>query len=128
MTSERRLAANRANAKRSTGPRTVQGRYTSSRNALRHGLASAAPSQLLTDIDDLTRALIEQGAGEGQIDCARQAARFHIELSRVRAARMALLASFDSQVCDLDGMRGVMALDRYERVARSRLRRAATGL
>ena len=35
--SERKLAANRQNAKRSTGPRTVQGKARSRFNALKHG-------------------------------------------------------------------------------------------
>lgn len=38
--SERRLQANRANAKKSTGPRTARGKCWSRRNALRHGLTS----------------------------------------------------------------------------------------
>ena len=37
--SEARLAANRLNALRSTGPRTAEGKTTSRRNALKHGLA-----------------------------------------------------------------------------------------
>jgi hypothetical protein len=36
--SEKRLAANRANAKKSTGPRTIGGKRNSSRNALKHGI------------------------------------------------------------------------------------------
>jgi hypothetical protein len=36
--SERKLAANRANALRSTGPRTREGKQRSSMNALRHGI------------------------------------------------------------------------------------------
>jgi hypothetical protein len=40
--SEKRLAANRANAKRSTGPRTESGRSMVSLNAVRHGLAGRA--------------------------------------------------------------------------------------
>jgi hypothetical protein len=36
--SEKQLAANRANAKKSTGPRTAAGRQTASQNALKHGL------------------------------------------------------------------------------------------
>lgn len=39
--SERRLAANRANARRSTGPRTAAGKARSARNAHKHGLAAA---------------------------------------------------------------------------------------
>ena len=38
VTSERQRAANRANARHSTGPRTSEGKAVVSRNALRHGL------------------------------------------------------------------------------------------
>ena len=38
--SERKLQANRANAKRSTGPRTEAGKAASRRNALKHGILS----------------------------------------------------------------------------------------
>src|SRR5215470_11163013 len=40
--SERKLAANRANAQRSTGPRTPQGKARASLNALRHGILAKA--------------------------------------------------------------------------------------
>ena len=40
--SERKLAANRANAQRSTGPRTRQGKQRASMNALRHGILAKA--------------------------------------------------------------------------------------
>jgi len=38
--SEKRLTANRANAQKSTGPRTLQGKIASAQNALKHGLRS----------------------------------------------------------------------------------------
>lgn len=47
--SERKLAANRANAQLSTGPRTPEGKRKSSRNAMKHGLLS---EQILLDHDE----------------------------------------------------------------------------
>ncbi len=40
MASEKQIAANRQNAQRSTGPRTTQGKLTTSQNALKHGLTT----------------------------------------------------------------------------------------
>ncbi len=40
--SEKRLAANRANAKKSTGPRTPEGKRRSSQNSLEHGVLANA--------------------------------------------------------------------------------------
>ena len=42
LTKTQRATINRANAARSTGPRTTQGRMISSRNAIKHGLCSQA--------------------------------------------------------------------------------------
>jgi hypothetical protein len=41
MTSPRQLAANRTNAKQSSGPKSAEGKARSSRNALKHGLVSS---------------------------------------------------------------------------------------
>ena len=40
MASEKQILANRANAKRSTGPKTAAGKHKSSKNALKYGLCS----------------------------------------------------------------------------------------
>ena len=42
MTSDRRVAANRRNAQRSTGPKSESGKRVSALNAIRHGLTSSA--------------------------------------------------------------------------------------
>jgi hypothetical protein len=54
--SEKRLAANRENAKRSTGPRTTEGKARSSRNAVKHGFrASSFAVVRLEDLDEVEK-------------------------------------------------------------------------
>ena len=43
MATQKQIAANRANSKRSTGPKTAAGKLRSSRNAFRHGLSLTLP-------------------------------------------------------------------------------------
>ncbi len=43
MASSQQIAANRRNAKKSTGPRTEKGKERSSQNSYKHGLSSAMP-------------------------------------------------------------------------------------
>ena len=52
MTSWRQFQANRRNALRSTGPRTEEGKRTSRRNALRHGLTAETVIDRLEDSED----------------------------------------------------------------------------
>ena len=42
MASEAQIAANRANAQRSTGPRTAEGKARAAQNGLKHGLCARA--------------------------------------------------------------------------------------
>ena len=71
MSSAARLAANRANAQRSTGPRSVEGKARSSMNAVKHGLLSRQP--LLADEDpaeyeELRDRLFEALAPDGAVE------------------------------------------------------------
>src|SRR6266699_1148303 len=49
MTTARQLEANRGNALKSTGPRTINGKQASRRNALRHGLTAETLIEPLED-------------------------------------------------------------------------------
>ena len=54
--SEKQLAANRANALKSTGPRTAEGKARSSRNARKHGFAAISVTALTPeDLDEIAR-------------------------------------------------------------------------
>ena len=62
-TSPAKLAANRANALLSTGPRTEEGKAISSRNNTRHGLAgdfALLPNENRADFDQLVASLIAE--------------------------------------------------------------------
>ena len=60
MATKRQIAANRRNARRSTGPKSAAGKAASSANALRHGL-SAARAVVLPDEDADAYERLRQG-------------------------------------------------------------------
>lgn len=52
MTSFKQIEANRGNARKSTGPRTEQGKQLSRCNAIRHGLTAETVLEVLEDAED----------------------------------------------------------------------------
>jgi hypothetical protein len=90
MTSSRQRNANRANAKRSTGPRTAPGRAISSLNARRHGLASPLRSEpgMDAEIERLAEAIA--GTRSDLKDLALRIAEAELELRRIWQARLSL--------------------------------------
>jgi hypothetical protein len=64
MTSDRKIASNRRNGRRSRGPRTVAGQALVARNALRHGLAISILKDpvMCAEVEALARAIAGQGA------------------------------------------------------------------
>jgi hypothetical protein len=92
MATEKQLAANRANAKRSTGPKTAEGRFKSSRNAYRHGFSCPLPFDpaTLAKVDALAQALAGKEANQESLLSASEFARAQLELLRIRSTRAAL--------------------------------------
>ncbi len=127
MATEKQIAANRENAKRSTGPKTVAGRLMSSRNAYRHGFSCPLPFDpaTLAKVDAFAHALVGKEANEASLISASDFAEAQLELSRIRATRTALIAKIEFVETDKQELRRLLALDRYERYAHTRRRRAA---
>jgi len=129
MATERQIKANRENAKRSTGPRTAAGRLKSSRNSLRHGLslpltfdpAAAAKA------DQIAQMLVPENAN---VMAATEFAQAQAELLRIGSVRNELMAGLDlmSGTADVDKLHRLAALDRYERLAVTKRRRAVRRL
>jgi hypothetical protein len=131
MTSERKIAANRRNAKKSTGPRTEAGRATSRHNARRHGLATGIGSDpaFRDDIEVLAGLLSRASGRENIREFAREAAEAHLDLARIRKIRAGLYARMrffgDAPTEDLMELGKQFArLERYERRAFSRRKHA----
>lgn len=125
MPSEKKLKANRANAKASTGPKTKAGKKASSRNALKLGLAIdiATDERFTREIDELAK-LICQTYPSAHWASFRQIAAAELDLARIRKFRAQLSVDFFKLGTggeDLAAL-GVRAaqLDRYEKRAYSR--------
>jgi hypothetical protein len=130
MASEKQIAANRANAKRSTGPKTVAGKRASSRNSFRHGLS--APLQLdpvmSAKVEAIAHALAGEQADQDLLTSAADFARAQLELLRIRAARTELAENIGPNCISMQELCRIAALDRYERYYFTKRRRAANKL
>jgi hypothetical protein len=94
LTSDRKIKANRANARASTGAKTAQGRARSVRNARRHALSLPVYSDplLSEEVETLAREIAGTGANAEIQELARQVAEAQIDLRRVRGARHQFLS------------------------------------
>jgi hypothetical protein len=143
MTSELKVLANRQNAKKSTGPRTKTGKSRASRNAVRHGLERVDfgnpgyPAQ----VERLARAICPDASDPFRYEQALIMAETQTFLARVRAARIAAIErdcparllgrgdesapqALDETECLSRALPDLLSLERYERRALSRRRRA----
>jgi len=108
MVSEKRIEANRRNAQRSTGPRSIDGRARSSMNALRHGITGQVSIMNEEDrgahdkfVQELITGLRPEGAVELQF--ASVIAEDFWRLQRIRAVENDMLALGNfSDAADID--------------------------
>jgi hypothetical protein len=91
MTSAAKVAANRRNAQRSTGPRSLAGKARARRNAFRHGLtiAPARDGASAAHIAVLAAAFAAENPTRG--DLARMAAEAHLDVLRVRRTKVDII-------------------------------------
>ena len=88
--SEKQLAANRANAKKSTGPKTEEGKAKSALNGRRHGLTGAAFIRTDEDQEAFNRFFPRfiadlKPVGDVELSLAQLIARDHVRLHRAQA-------------------------------------------
>ena len=95
MTSARKITANRANARASTGPKTATSRARAARNALRYGLSLPVHSDpaLSEEVEVLAREIAGPDAAAEVQELARRVAEAQIDLRRIRCARHRLLCN-----------------------------------
>ena len=95
MATERQIAANRRNARKSTGPRSSAAKKRASRNAYRHGLTLSLTSspELAKRLDALARKIAGGSKNEIVLEHARAAAQAELDLARVRQIKIALIKS-----------------------------------
>jgi hypothetical protein len=146
MTSPAKIAANRRNARRSTGPRSAAGKARARRNAFRHGLATPASLDhvAMDRINDLIFALTMDFPNKLELELATLAAEAQSEIERVRQAKVSMVKRAYAHLRDEGGRllsageraalafagktEILMACERYERRAISRRNRALQAL
>jgi hypothetical protein len=130
MTTSRQLEANRANARKSTGPRTPGGKKRSSRGSFRHGLSIpvVSVSLLSEQMEQLAQEIAGGRTPTFLLDHARRIAEAQMDLCRIRRARHEIFAQIGDGAVLKAQVRNLRLLDRYERRAQSRRKRSIRDL
>jgi hypothetical protein len=93
VTSARKIRANRANARVSSGPKTTAGKAQSAQNAFRHGFNVPIwiDPDRASDVEALAQRIVGERAGADVLESARRVAEAQIDLRRVRSHRNRLI-------------------------------------
>ena len=114
MKASARVRANRANARRSTGPKSVEGKSRVAKNALRHGLAAPldAHPAFAECVGRWTRAIAGRAASDARLEAAGRVAAAQVDLLRVRDARLRLLNDRDARAKEPNTTESIYAFER----------------
>jgi hypothetical protein len=132
MPTEKQVAANRRNARRSTGPRSSAGKMRASQNSYRHGLATSGPyAEIAERIERLARMIAGDTEDVVALECARTVAQAEFDLAQVQRVKLALISgqievgareAVSESGCFAEELQHALAelikVDRYERRAR----------
>jgi hypothetical protein len=90
MASENKIAANRSNARKSTGPKTVGGKARASSNSFRHGFAAGVlpDAKAVKIVERICEMLRDPDTDAFEREQAQIIAECHVLLARVRTARV----------------------------------------
>jgi hypothetical protein len=93
MSSEREIAANQRNARKSRGPRTAAGKSVASRNALQHGLAAMVHGHPIpsAELEEFARMLCEGDDDPALLAQARIIANNDMVLRAINAQQIAVV-------------------------------------
>lgn len=93
MATDRATAANRRNARASTGPRTEAGKARSSQNARKHGLSAAdADPEMDAEVNRLAALIAGELPAEAEvIEATHAVAAAHGHLKRVRSLKTEMM-------------------------------------
>ena len=94
MATQKQIAANRRNARRSTGPRSGVGKGRSGQNAYRHGLSAgvSAQAEYAKDIEMFAGKIAGNSTDVVVLECARTIAQAEIDLAHIRRLKVALIS------------------------------------
>jgi hypothetical protein len=123
MATPAQILANRDNAQRGTGPKTLEGKQTASRNATRHGLTGTQivmPGEDATAYEDLRQGLHEsyRPKGEAELILVDQIAANAWRLMRAQRVETAFFAKLTDGAKDPDAALAEAFLEKPKELAR----------